>query len=195
MSQQLDGVTGVILAGGRSSRMGGEDKGLAIFRGLPLWQHVLLRLQPQVGQICVSANRHLECYQQRGLPVINDTLPNFPGPLAGMLASLRTIESEWVAFSPCDTPFIPDDVVFRLWQEKQHATAVWVRSSQRDHPALALIHRSVANNLEHFLLQGERRLMIFLQQIGGHAVLFEDDERAFININTREDLSNYQEDK
>ncbi|QKJ89109.1 molybdopterin-guanine dinucleotide biosynthesis protein A [Paramixta manurensis] len=195
MRQQCNQVTGVILAGGRSQRMGGEDKGLMMFRTQPLWQHVLQRLQPQVAQVVISANRHPQRYRQSGLTVIGDTLPDFPGPLAGMLATLRAIDTEWAAFSSCDTPFIPHDFVQRLWQEKHDAQAVWVRSAARDHPALALVHRDVADRLEDFLHRGERRLRLFLQQVGGRPVLFDDDERLFININTPQDLLLYQEEK
>lgn len=184
----LTTVTGVILAGGRGSRMGGEDKGLVLYRGKPLYQHVLTRLQPQVGKVCISANRSLPLYQQSGLPVIVDTLPDFPGPLAGMLAVLREIESEWAAFIPCDTPLVPADVVWQLWQKREDAPVVWARTADRDHPTVALVHRSVAEKLAAFLAQGERRVMQFLCQAGGHSVLFADDDGAFANINRPEDL-------
>lgn len=181
-------VTGIILAGGRGSRMGGEDKGLVLYREKPLYQHVLARLQPQVGEIYISANRSLHLYQQSGLPVIVDTLPDFPGPLAGMLAALRKIKSEWAAFIPCDTPSVPADVVWQLWQKKGDAPLVWARTTERDHPTVALVHISVADELAAFLAKGERRVMQFLSQAGGHSVLFADDVDAFMNINRPEDL-------
>ncbi len=185
---RLTAVTGVILAGGRGSRMGGEDKGLVIYHGKPLYQHVLARLQPQVAQVCISANRNLSVYQQSGLQVITDTMPDFPGPLAGMLATLHAINSDWAAFIPCDTPEIPADIICRLWQQKGNASVVWARTAERDHPAIALIHTQVATSLAAFLARGERKVMLFLRQTGGHSVLFEDESSAFANINHPDDL-------
>ncbi|MGD8165205.1 molybdenum cofactor guanylyltransferase MobA [Pantoea sp. FN0307] len=192
MSKQRETISGVILAGGRSSRMGGQDKAQLLLQGKPLWQHVWQRLAPQVDNISISANRNLRHYQQSKLRIINDVLPDYPGPLAGMLSAFQQIDSSWLAFSACDTPFIPDDYVIRLWQQKQQAPAVWVRSNQRDHPALALINRQVMSELALYLASGERRVMHFLHQVGGHAVLFNDNEQAFVNINTPEELAHYE---
>jgi len=180
-------VAGVILAGGRGSRMGGEDKGLVQYRNKPLYLHVLERFQPQVNHLYISANRNQMVYQQSGVPVITDKLPDFPGPLAGMLTALQTIEAEWLAFASCDTPDLPTDLVQRLWQHKAEAPAVWARTAERDHPTLALLHHSVATALAAFLARGERKVMLFLQQSGGHAVMF-DDAAAFSNINRPDDL-------
>lgn len=185
----MTAITGVILAGGQSRRMGGEDKGLLLFHGQPLYQHILQRLRPQVDRLLISANRNVEQYRRSGVAVVSDTLPDFPGPLAGVLSALRAIETDWAVFCACDTPFVPDDYVARLWQHKGLAPAAWVRSLQRDHPALALVHRELADTLEDYLLSGERRLMQFLRQQGGEAVIFRDDESAFSNINTPEDLA------
>ncbi|WP_158782323.1 molybdenum cofactor guanylyltransferase MobA [Pantoea sp. BAV 3049] len=181
-------VTGVILAGGRGSRMGGEDKGLIDYHGKPLYQHVLERLRPQTGKMCISANRNIAVYQQSGLPVIGDSLPDFPGPLAGMLTALDYIDTEWAIFSSCDTPALPADIVLRLWQAKQAAPAVWARSAGRDHPTLALLHVSLAEPLAAYLAKGERKVMLFLDQAGGHSVPFDDCPGAFANINRPEDL-------
>lgn len=181
-------VTGVILAGGRGSRMGGEDKGLMLWQNQPLYQHVLQRLQPQVTTVWINANRNIEVYQQSGLPVISDTLAAFPGPLAGMLAALQQAETEWVVFTSCDTPLLPDNLVQNLWQHKGKASAVWARTEERDHPTLALLHRRIAGSLQRYLAGGDRKLMLFLQQAGGHSVLFERAEAAFRNVNYPEDL-------
>ncbi|MBP2195746.1 molybdenum cofactor guanylyltransferase MobA [Pantoea cypripedii] len=184
----MTALTGVILAGGQGRRMGGEDKGLMLLRGEPLYQHVLRRFRPQVNIVLISANRNIDRYQASGSQIVTDSLADYPGPLAGMLSGLRHSKTEWVAFCACDTPWIPDDFVARLWQQKADASAVWVKSSLRDHPALALVNRCLADNLEASLLSGERRLMRFLQENGGHAVAFADPESAFRNINTPDDL-------
>ncbi|MEZ3500988.1 molybdenum cofactor guanylyltransferase MobA [Pantoea sp. KPR_PJ] len=182
-------LTGIILAGGQGRRMGGQDKGLLLFDGIPLYQHVLQRLRPQVNIVMISANRNLDRYQSSGLTVLPDTLPGYPGPLAGMLSGLLAAETEWVAFCSCDTPFIPVDYVQQLWRHKEEALSVWARSSERDHPALALLHRSLAQPLADYLQRGERRLMQFLRDQGGHAVTMTQDEVAFRNINTPDELA------
>lgn len=192
--EPLAEVTGIILAGGRGSRMGGEDKGLMMLNGLPLYQHVQQRLQPQVARICISANRNIERYQQSGQTVFSDTLAGFAGPLAGMLTALHAIHSEWALFTACDTPFIPLLLAKRLWQEKGDASAVWTQSNGRDHPTVCLVHRSQAEHLERFLQRGDRKLMLFFQTIEAHAVSFNEDPRAFININTPDDLRSWQQD-
>ncbi|RPE00942.1 molybdenum cofactor guanylyltransferase MobA [Candidatus Pantoea deserta] len=181
-------LTGIILAGGQGRRMGGQDKGMVLFDGIPLYQHVLQRLRPQVDIVMISANRNHDRYQSGGFRVIPDTLPDFPGPLAGMLSGLLAAETEWVVFCSCDTPFVPTDYVEQLWRNKEKATAVWARSAERDHPVLALLHRSLAQPLAGYLQRGERRLMQFLREQGGHAVLMKQDEAAFRNLNTPEDL-------
>lgn len=111
-------ISGVILAGGRATRMGGEDKGLVSIGGIALYQYVLARLRPQVASVAISANRNQARYQTSGLPVIGDLTPNFAGPLAGMLAGLKQSPNEWVAFVPCDVPDFPADLVAQLWQQK-----------------------------------------------------------------------------
>lgn len=186
----MTAFTGVILAGGQGSRMGGQDKGLLELQGKPLYQHVLQRFMPQVNIVLISANRNIDRYQHSGCQVITDSMPDYPGPLAGMLSGLQHSKTEWVAFCACDTPWLPEDFVARLWQQHGDAPAVWVRSTQRDHPALALVHRSLTDDLEAWLLRGERRLMQFLREHGGHAVTFADPESAFRNINTPDDLLN-----
>lgn len=186
----MTAFTGVILAGGQGSRMGGQDKGLLMLQGEPLYQHVLRRFRPQVNIVLISANRNIDRYQASGCQVVTDSMPDYPGPLAGMLSGLRHSETDWVAFCACDTPWLPIDFVARLWQQRGTAPAVWVKSTLHDHPALALVNCTLADDLEAWLLRGERRLMQFLREHGGHAVEFPDSESAFRNINTPNDLIN-----
>lgn len=183
-------VTGVVLAGGKASRMGGQDKGLMMLDGQPLWRHVADRLYPQVNRIVISANRNLEIYRASGLSVMADTLSDFPGPLAGMLSVMQQTDDEWFLFCPCDTPFIPDNLVARLAAERLQAPVVWVHDGDRDHPAIALAHRSLAPHIADYLAKGERRVMVFMRQVGGHSVDFSGMINAFRNINTPEDLQN-----
>ncbi|HDS1153650.1 TPA: molybdenum cofactor guanylyltransferase MobA [Pluralibacter gergoviae] len=186
-------ITGVILAGGKASRMRGKDKGLQLLNGKPLWQHVAQRLAAQTDRLVISANRSLEAYAASGLAVYQDILDNFPGPLAGILSVMKQSDSEWYLFCPCDTPFIPDTLAQRLWENSGEAPAAWVHDGERDHPAVALVHRRIIPMLESYLAQGERRVMVFLRQCGGHSVDFSDLKSAFINVNTLDDLQHMQE--
>src|SRR5690606_11557876 len=109
-------ITGLILAGGRGSRMGGIDKGLQNYQGMPMAMHALLRLSPQVGQAMVNANRNLGAYEAMGVPVWPDNLPDFAGPLAGLAVGLERCETPYLATVPCDCPRFPLDLVERLAQ-------------------------------------------------------------------------------
>ena len=193
--QRLAKITGVVLAGGRGSRMGGKDKGLVSLNGIALFNFVLETLRPQVDRLVISANRHIDLYQQAGVPVIADSLPDYPGPLAGMLAVMEAVESEWFLFSPCDTPNIPSDLASCLWDGLRDSavSAVWVNDGERDHPGIALIHHSVKIALRAYLSAGERRVMQFLLSIGGRAVIFDKARTHFVNINTLDELSDWQE--
>ena len=186
-------VTGVVLAGGKASRMGGRDKGLLVLNGKPLWQHVAEILAPQVNRVAISANRNLDIYQASGLTVIRDTLTDFPGPLAGMLSVMQQLDSPWFLFSPCDTPHIPHSLLARMQALRAESPVVWVHDGDRDHPTIALVHRQLITEIERYLSQGERRVMVFMRQVGGHAVDFSDVKSAFSNGNTPEDLDRWQE--
>jgi len=107
-------ITGLILAGGRGSRMGGVDKGLQNFRGMPLALHALMRLSPQVGSVMINANRNLSAYESFGMPVWPDGLADYAGPLAGFLCGLERCETPWLLTVPCDTPLFPADLASRL---------------------------------------------------------------------------------
>jgi molybdopterin-guanine dinucleotide biosynthesis protein A len=182
-------ITGVILAGGRSSRMGGGDKGLLPLDGLPLYRHVLVGLSRQVDKVLINANRHSDQYRLSGLPVVPDVLPDFLGPLAGMQAGLKAADTEWVVFVPCDVPVFPQDLVLRLWEKRLDAAAAFASSGDRDHPAFALLNRSLLPQLELFLSRGERRVMLFFEQMNAQRVVFTAQPSEFINLNTPQDLA------
>ena len=188
-------IIGVVLAGGRATRMAGKDKGLQQLNGKPLWQHVADTLADQVAAIAISANRYIDIYQRSGYPVYQDTLGDYLGPLAGMLSIMQQSEAEWFVFCPCDTPFIPSCLVERLVQSRNGAPVVWVHDGERDHPAITLFHRSLVPALQDYLTAGERRVMVFMRQSGGHSVDFSDWKSTFVNVNTTEDLQTMQEKK
>ncbi|WP_428633957.1 molybdenum cofactor guanylyltransferase MobA, partial [Sedimenticola sp.] len=134
-------ITAVILAGGMARRMGGQDKGLIDLDGRPLIAHVLERIQPQVAQVVINANRNLEQYAAFGYPVISDTLSDFQGPLAGFLAVMQQIDSDFIVTLPCDGPSLPDNLVERLRQAQQAADAdiAVAHDGNRMQPVYALI--------------------------------------------------------
>ena len=108
------GVTGVVLAGGLSRRMDRVDKGLALLDGKPMVRHVIERFAPQVGELIINANQHADAYGAYGYRVIADVIDGFAGPLAGLHAALSVAGFPLVATVPCDSPFLPDDLVARL---------------------------------------------------------------------------------
>lgn len=141
----------------------------------------------------VNANRHQNIYQKSGLRVIPDSLADFPGPLAGMLSVFLQEKGDWFLFCPCDTPYIPRDLVARLKAQRNDSAVVWVHDGERDHPTIALVNRSVQPLLQDYLQSGERRVMVFMRLAGGHAVDFSDQKDAFVNVNTPEELARWQE--
>ncbi|WP_336221111.1 molybdenum cofactor guanylyltransferase MobA [Citrobacter amalonaticus] len=189
---QGSAVTGVVLAGGKARRMGGIDKGLLELKGKPLWKHVADALSSQLDKVIVNANRHQEIYQSGGLKVVSDVMADFPGPLAGMLSVFQQESGDWFLFCPCDTPFIPHILAERLTARRNQAPVVWVHDGERDHPTIALVNRSVQSFLLDYLQSGERRVMVFMRQAGGHAVDFSDCKDAFVNVNTPEELAKWQ---
>jgi molybdopterin-guanine dinucleotide biosynthesis protein A len=195
MMDMHEEITGIILAGGRATRMGGEDKGLIQIAGIPLYQYVLSRLRPQVGQIAISANRNQARYGESGLPIVSDLTPDFSGPLAGMLAGLKQATTEWVVFVPCDVPDFPATLVDQLWQQKGSSLAAYASDGERAHPTLALLHTSLAPQLKEYLARGERKLMLFLDAAGARQIVFSGHQTAFHNLNTREDCLRWQQEK
>lgn len=141
----------------------------------------------------VNANRHQEIYQVSGLKVIEDSLADYPRPLAGMLSVMQQESGEWFLFCPCDTPYIPHDLASRLNHQRKDAPVVWVHDGERDHPTIALVNRAIEPLLLEYLQAGERRVMAFMRLAGGHAVDFSDRKEAFINVNTPEELARWQE--
>lgn len=187
-------ITGFILAGGRARRMSEADKGLVLLEGIPLYQHIVKRLSPQVDSVMIGANRNIEDYQKSELKVVADTLPGFCGPLAGMLAGLLHAPTEWMVFAPCDTPDLPDDLVLRLWQQKENTLAAYACDAQRSHPTCALLHISLATEISDFLGSGQRKLILLMEKIAAKAVLFPNTE-AFHNLNTLEDCQQWERNK
>lgn len=191
-------ITGIILAGGRGSRMGGVDKGLQLFNGTPLFQHAIARLQPQVGQLLINANRHLEVYQAQGLPVLVDDLADFAGPLAGFLVGLTHCKTPYLATVPCDTPCFPADLIDRLAKALVNANADIAMVSSPDaggvlvhQPVFCLLKRELLASLQAFTHEGGRKIGAWAAQHTLVRVPFNlahDRPDAFYNANTPADL-------
>lgn len=187
-------ITGVILAGGRGTRMGGADKGWIEFAGEPLVTHVLRRLQPQVNEILISANRNIEEYARFGHRVIADdrtvTNEDFPGPLAGVLSALTHARNEFVLIVPCDAPQLPLDLAQRLLTalQKNGTRAAYAHDGQRPQPTFALLHTDLRSGLGNALHSGTRKMETWLTGIGACLVDFSDCPQAFVNINAPDDL-------
>lgn len=186
-------ITGVILAGGLGRRMSadgsGINKAMVPFRGRPLIAHVIERIRPQVAKLIINADPGDSTWRSFALPVIADQVLERPGPLAGIHAALRAIHSEWLVCVPCDTPLLPDDLVVRLAaaQATIDADRVSVRCGNQAHPVIALLHSSLADELERYLSAGGRRIETWLSQGRWTEAHFED-EAAFVNLNTAHDL-------
>jgi molybdopterin-guanine dinucleotide biosynthesis protein A len=188
-------VIGLILAGGQGSRMGGVDKGLVVLDGRPMVAHVIERLGPQVDRLLINANRNADTYAAFGLPVLADRLPDYAGPLAGLDAGLQALAGEdaWVVTCPCDSPFVPVDLVGRLRgaAEAAGARVAMARAGGFNQPVFLLARTGVAGSLADFLASGERKIDRWVFDQAHVVVDFDDCVEAFANINTPEELARH----
>jgi len=190
-------ITGLVLAGGRGSRMGGVDKGLQMHRGRPLAMQALLRLQPQVGALMVNANRNLADYAAMGAPVWPDALADYPGPLAGFLAGLVHCRTPYLVTVPCDTPNFPTDLVDRLAtalvaEGAEIAMAATLEDGRLQvQPVFCLMAATLVDSLAAFTQGGQRKVDRWTGQHRCATVMFADAD-AFFNANTPDDLQRLQ---
>ena len=190
-------ITGLILAGGRGSRMGGVDKGLALHAGTPMALHALTRLAPQVGRVMINANRNLDTYAAFGAPVWPDTVPDYAGPLAGFLAGLERCETPYMATVPCDSPLFPADLVQRLALALQAADAEIAMVATREgaalqvQPVFCLMQTGLLESLLRFTQGGQRKIDKWAALHRCVEVPF-DDAQAFANANTLAELQSLQ---
>jgi molybdenum cofactor guanylyltransferase len=187
-------VAGLILAGGRARRMGGTDKGLLSLAGQTLVQHVLARLVPQVDSIFISANRNVAQYAKLGYPVRQDSVAEFPGPLAGILAGMESCNRRWLVVVPCDAPLLPADLVvrFRRAIARTSAQVAVAHDGQRMQSVMAMIDCSLADDLHSYLAAGERRVEGWFARQSQVQVDFSDCPNAFFNVNSPADLDELQ---
>lgn len=195
-------ITGLVLAGGQGTRMGGVDKGLQPFRGQPLALHALQRLQAQVGPCMVNANRSLDTYRGFGVPVHTDAQPDYPGPLAGFLTGLTLCRTDWLLTVPCDSPCFPKDLAARMAATATQTGAQIVLAAgtevgrdgtlhMRPQPVFALLHHSLLPSLSTFVAAGGRKIDAWTQQHPQALCQFDlssDAPHAFSNANTVQEL-------
>lgn len=187
-------VTGVVLAGGQGSRMGGVDKGLQPFRGKPMVQHAVERLAPQVDELLINANRNVEAYEALGHRVVADEIEGFAGPLAGFERGLAHAGGRLMVTVPCDSPFLPADLVARLRSalEACGADLAVARTGRQAHPVFSLMRRTVLPSLREFLGSGQRKIDRWYAALKVVEVPFDDEADAFLNINTRAELASLE---
>ncbi|WP_435685954.1 molybdenum cofactor guanylyltransferase MobA [Sedimenticola selenatireducens] len=187
-------ITAVILAGGKARRMGGQDKGLVELAGRPLIEHVIARIEPQVSRILINANRNTQQYARYGYPVVSDSLSDFQGPLAGFLAAMQQVESDFIVTIPCDGPCLPDDLINRLYNAQQAAQAeiAVAHDGNRMQPVYALISTRLQQSLNDFLSSGERKIDWWYARHNTVTADFSDAPETFLNINTLEERDRFQ---
>ncbi len=188
-------LTAVILAGGQARRMNGVDKALLPLAGRPLLAHVIAALRPQVDAILLNSNRPAAQYAQFGIPVIADTLPEQPGPLAGLLSALQSCDSELVLTVPCDTPCLPAGLVLRMQAalDENDADVCSISDGEHLHAAIMLVRRRVVPALQAYLVAGGRKVQDWLRSQHLAVADFSDQPQAFSNINTPQQLQQLEQ--
>jgi molybdopterin molybdotransferase len=192
--QKNESISGLILAGGRGSRMGHVDKGLQPFRGATMAAHVMQRLAPQVASVSINANQNLAAYRAFGVPVWPDETTGFAGPLAGLETGMRHCATPYLLTAPCDSPFLPEDLAARLYEALQAegadlAVAVTQEPGMRKqpHPVFCLVKTSLLPTLSRYLAEGGRKMDGWYAELKVAEVMFEQAD-AFRNINTLDEL-------
>ena len=184
-------ITGVVLAGGQGRRMGSVDKGLVTLDGRALVEHVIERLAPQVGALVINANRNAERYAAFGHPVIPDRFEGYAGPLAGLHAGMTAATTPYVVTTPCDSPFLPRDLVSRLAGAFDAAPIdlAVARTFAQPHPVFSLVRRALLQHLDAFLRNNGRKIDAWYASLRTAEVAFDDEADAFRNINTAAELA------
>lgn len=186
---EKNNITAVILSGGRSSRMQGEDKGLILLNNKPLINYVVDVVNSKVDRLLISANRNIEAYQQYG-EVITDELTDFQGPLAGISSALSRAATTYLLTLPCDSPMINKTVIDRLvdTMDRANVDICVADDGLRIHPTIALIKTSLKDNLLAFLDSGERKLGLWIERNNFQKVDFSDQPKVFVNLNNPQDF-------
>ena len=184
-------ITGIILAGGRARRMGGQDKGLIQLARKPMIEYVINAIDPQVDAIIINANRNQADYEKYGFPVVADQIEGYCGPLAGMASGLQAAKTPFVVTVPCDSPLIPDDLVQKLFSTLQDKDAEICTplSNGRLQPVFTLMKSELLSSMLDFLNNGERKIDKWFEKHRLAIADFSEQPETFININSAEELA------
>lgn len=187
-------IAAVILAGGQARRMGGQDKGLLTIANKPMISYVIEAIRDQVGSLLINANRNQQRYAEYGFPVIEDSIQGFHGPLAGVASALQVVEQEYLLCLPCDSPYVPSDLVARLSEQlvEQQADISVAHNGERLQPVFSLIKTSLQNSLLDYLDSGERKIDRWFGQHKMVTADFSDKPETFINVNSPDDIKNIE---
>lgn len=183
-------ITGVILAGGQARRMEGQDKGLVLLNNKPMIEYVIDTINPQVGYLLINANRNHDIYGAYGFDIVSDELSGYCGPLAGMASSLNKAKTTYMLTTPCDSPFIPKDLVKRLITslEEEDADISVAHNGERMQPVFCLMKKDLLSSMTDFLNLGERKIDKWFNQHNLAIADFSDIPETFDNLNTLEDI-------
>jgi len=183
-------ITAVILAGGRGRRVDEQDKGLIKFADKMLIEHVIDSVSSQTNDIIIVANRNIETYAELGFQVVSDRIKGFQGPLAGIDAAFSVTGSSFLLCVPCDSPFIPNDLMQRFINTATGNNPIVVADDgQRLHPVISLIHRSVWPDIENRLEQGKLKLMDWIEAAGYDSADFSNCANVLRNLNTLQQIN------
>ena len=180
-------ISCIILAGGEARRFNREDKGLVVFNNKPLIEHVFDRINPQVDDIVISANRNVDLYKKYSAKVTQDKTDDFQGPLSGIAACLPECDHEWILVLPCDIPLLPDSLVEKLSSTDNRRLIVAKANEQRQ--LIFLMHASLKTSLDEYLEQGHQKAMSWIDLQSPEIVTFDSKDSTFLNINTPEELN------
>lgn len=188
-----DNVTGLILAGGAGSRVGGADKGLLKYAGSTLIEYQIQWIEPQVNTLLISANRNISQYKNFGYLVLEDNNDGFDGPLYGLLRALENCVTDWLFVQPIDVPHLPGDLLalfcdkISQLNKNEWADCFYLASEQRAHYLSMLINRKCLKALQRHLNTDNKRVRDFHRQIGSIAVDLSLKEESFKNMNFQSD--------
>jgi len=183
-------ISALVLAGGLSRRMGGQNKGLKTINGKPMISYSLGKLAAITDEIFISTNDHIEDYQQFSCPIVSDILPGSLGPLAGIHAGLSAASTKLMLVAACDCPFLNIELYHRLIKRMSEANVPisMAHDGERRQTTFVVINTNLKDNLSNYLKNGGRRLITWYQQEGLIEVDCSDDKNSFININSEADI-------
>ena len=187
-------ITGVILAGGKGRRLGGQDKGWVTLHGRPLVEHVIAGLAPQVDRVLINANRNQDRYRALGYAVVDDPIADYAGPLAGFAAAMAAAGDDLILTVPCDAPRVPATMAERLYDAlaREQAMIAVAHDGERLQPVHALIDSRLLPDLQAFLADGGRKIDTWYARHPFVSVDFSDQRAAFGNINDAEQQAAFE---